>query len=333
MDAMVLMHQAPVETAPLKRKELPDPVAGEGEVVVRVSACGVCHTDVHIVEGELSPHRLPLVPGHQVVGKVEEVGPGVAGFQGGDHVGIPWLHRPCGHCRFCRSERENLCLDPLFTGWDVDGGFSERMKAHRDAVYRLPQGYSDAECAPLLCGGVIGYRAYRLSKVREGEALGIFGLGSSAHLVLQVARYEGVEVFVFTRSMRHRELARDLGAVFAGGSDDQPPRLLDAAIVFAPVGTLVKRALELSSPGARVITAGIYSTPIPELPYSLIYGERSLQSAANSTRRDVRELLSLAGEVSFQVAVETFPLHEANRALLDLKKSRLKASAVLVMHD
>ncbi len=333
MDAMVLENCAFVETSPLVHKELPDSVAQDAEVVVRVGACGVCHTDLHIIEGELPPHRLPLVPGHQVVGRVEEVGPGVEDIQAGDFVGTPWLHRPCGKCRFCRSDRENLCLEPLFTGWDVDGGFAGRMKASVEAVYHLPQGYSDAECAPLLCGGVIGYRAYRLSKAREGETLGIFGFGSSAHLVLQMALHEGVKVFVFTRSEHHRELALELGAAFAGKAEEEPPRLLDAAIVFAPVGTLAKRALELSSPGSRVVTAGIYSTPIPELPYPLIYGERSLLSAANSTRRDVRELLSLAGELRFQVAVETFPLHEANQVLLDLKKSRLQASAVLVMND
>ncbi|HSV31124.1 MAG TPA: zinc-dependent alcohol dehydrogenase family protein [Atribacteraceae bacterium] len=330
MLAMTLHVPAPVETQPLHPEEREDPTPGAGEVLIEVLACGVCHTDLHIVEGELPSHRLPVVPGHQVVGWVRSAGAGVARVSRGDLVGVPWLNRVCGRCPYCLSGRENLCESPCFTGYDVDGGFAKLFCAHQEAVYDLPDGYQPLELAPLLCGGVIGYRAYQASGVPAGGVLGLFGFGSSAHLVLQMARLEGAEGAVFTRNPTHRQVARQLGAMFTGGSEETPPRLLDGAIVFAPAGNLVKRALELCRPGARVVHAGIYATAIPEIPYSLLYGERSVQSVTNSTQSDVRSFLALARRHHFQVEVESFPLQEANRVLRMLKESRIQASAVLV---
>lgn len=326
MRAMVLEKQG----MPLALCDLPIPEPGDEEVLVEVQACGVCHTDLHIVEGELPAHRLPLIPGHQIVGKVVRVGKGVSGIAPGDLVGTPWLFAVCGVCPFCRRGKENLCENARFTGYDVDGGYAEYFLAHRESVYSLPQGYEVVELAPLLCGGVIGYRAYRATGLEEGDILALFGFGSSAHLVLQMARYEGHEVFVFTRSPHHKELARQLGAAFVGDAEEKPPAPFQAAIVFAPSGALIRKALEHLAPGGKVVAAGIYATPIPEVPYELIYKERSIQSVANSTRRDVREFLAMAGRYRFAVSTEVYPLEEANAVLEKLKKREITASAVLV---
>lgn len=329
MRAMVLEKIASIESSPLVFKEVVLRGIQRDEVLIKVSACGVCHTDLHIVEGELPPHKLPLIPGHQIVGKVVEKGERVKNLDVGQRVGVPWINQVCGRCRFCKQDMENLCENALFTGYDLDGGYAEFAVFKESAVYPLPDGYADEEFAPLLCGGVIGYRAYRKSGVRSGNLLGLFGFGSSAHLVAQMALFEGVRVFVFTRSPEHQELARELGASFVGRAEDAPPEKLDAAIIFAPVGYLVKIALEYLRPGGRVVTAGIYSTPIPEISYQLIYGERCLQSVANSTRKDVQELIEFAKKLRFRTQIELFPLEEANRALLLLKESKIRASAVL----
>lgn len=326
MKAMVLERQG----SSLLLRDIPLPEPRDDEVLVEVRACGVCHTDLHIVEGELPAHRLPLVPGHQIVGRVVEVGKSVTEVAPGDLVGTPWLFSVCGECPFCRRGKENLCEKARFTGYDVDGGYAEYFLAHQDSVYPLPQGYEVVELAPLLCGGVIGYRAYRASGVGKGDILALFGFGSSAHLVLQMALFEGQEVFVFTRSPHHQELARKLGASFVGGAEDAPPLLFNAAIVFAPSGFLIRKALEHLAPGGKVVAAGIYATPIPEIPYELIYRERSIQTVANSTRQDVREFLALAGKHRFQVTTEVYPLEEANAVLEKLKRRGITASAVLV---
>jgi len=329
MRAMVLEQTAPVETSPLLLKEIALQEVQDDEVLIKVAACGVCHTDLHIVEGELPVHKLPLIPGHQIVGKVVEKGKKVNNLEVGQKVGVPWINQVCRVCRFCRQGMENLCENALFTGYDLDGGYAEFAIFKEEAVYPIPEGYTDEEFAPLLCGGVIGYRAYRQSKVKEGDILGLFGFGSSAHLVAQMALFEGVRVFVFTRSPEHQKLARELGASFVGRAEDVPPEKLDAAIIFAPAGHLVRVALEYLCPGGRVITAGIYSTPIPELPYDLVYKERCIQSVANSTRKDVQELIELSRRLHFKTQIEVFPLEEANRALLLLKESKIRASAVL----
>ncbi len=329
MKALVLEKPAPVETNPLLLCELPLPQPREEEVLIRVKACGVCHTDLHIVEGEIPSHLLPLVPGHQIVGVVEAVGEKVKNLSPGELVGVPWLNWVCGTCRFCRERKENLCENALFTGYDVPGGYAEYVATSQEAVYKLPNGYKEEELAPLLCGGVIGYRAYRMSGVKKGDTLGIFGFGSSAHLVAQMANIEGVEIFVFTRSLEHQSLARDLGASFVGNAEDHPPHPLTSAIIFAPSGNLVKNALLYLERGGTVIMAGIYSTPLPEIPYSLLYWERSIKSVANSTRQDVRELLDFAQKHYLEVKTEVFPLTEANNVLQLLKESKIKASAVL----
>ncbi len=330
MRAMVLERQAPCEENSLILRELPVPEPADNEVLIRVEACGVCHTDLHIVEGELPPHRLPLILGHQIVGRVVACGPKVAGISPGERVGTPWLFSVCGECFFCRRGRENLCSKARFTGYDVDGGYAEYFLAQKDSVYPLPESYESPEIAPLLCGGVIGYRAYRATETQKGDILALFGFGSSAHLVLQMGLYEGKEVFVFTRSPHHRELARKLGASFVGGAEDDPPSPFHAAIVFAPSGFLIRRALEHLAPGGKVVAAGIYATPIPEIPYELLYWERVLQSVANSTRQDVRELLEMARQYRFRVVYEVYPLAEANEVLKKLKKGQVQASAVLV---
>ncbi|MCX6090961.1 MAG: zinc-dependent alcohol dehydrogenase family protein [Candidatus Atribacteria bacterium] len=327
MRAMVLDQPAPVEQNPLRFRDISTRKPGRNELLLQVLACGVCHTDLHIVEGELPTHKLPVVPGHQIIGKVEEAGE--LEFQKGQRVGVPWLHTSCGRCEYCQRGEENLCENARFTGYDVDGGYAEYVTVDCRAAYPLPEGYRDDQLAPLLCGGVIGYRAYRLSGVQKGEVLGLYGFGSSAHLVLQMALWEGVEVFVMTRSPEHQRLARSLGASFSGSSENRLPCPLHAAIIFAPAGELVLRALAVLRRGGRVITAGIYSSPIPSMDYRFLYQEHKVQSVTNSTRDDVRGVLALASHAHFQVETELFPLSEANRVLQLLKTSKVRASAVL----
>ncbi|MDI6631068.1 MAG: zinc-dependent alcohol dehydrogenase family protein [Thermoanaerobacteraceae bacterium] len=328
---MVLEKPRPVEEGPLKLCELPEPVTRPGQVRLRVLACGVCHTDLHTVEGDLPLPKLPLVPGHQVVGVVDAVGVGVEGLRPGELVGVPWLYSTCGACAFCRRGEENLCDAGRFTGYHVDGGYAEFIVAEADFVCRLPEGLEPVAAAPLLCAGIIGYRALRLSKIEPGGRLGLYGFGASAHLAIQVAVHWGCEVYVFSRGAHHRELARQLGAVWTGQADEEPPVRLDSGIIFAPAGWLVPLALGHLRKGGTLTLAGITMTELPALDYGLIYGERVVRSVANATRQDAREFLALAAAIPVQTRVETFRLEEANRALELLKQGKLSGAGVLAV--
>jgi propanol-preferring alcohol dehydrogenase len=329
MRAMVLAEPQPAEQSPLYPREVALPTPGPGEVRVRVRCCGLCHTDLHTVEGDLDLPRLPLIPGHQVVGIVDATGVGVRTLKEGDRVGIPWLHSACGACEYCRKGLENLCESARFTGLHVDGGYAEATVVHEDFAHSLPRSFSDANAAPLLCAGVIGYRSYRLSGVRPGQRLGLYGFGASAHLVLQLARHQRCEVCVFTRGQAHRELAMQMGAAWVGGAEDQPPGKLDAAIIFAPAGSLVRDALHALGRGGTVALAGITMTRLPELDYSSLYHERVVRSVANSTRQDCGEFLELAAEIPIRTEIQTYGLEQANQALQDLKHGRIRAAGVL----
>jgi alcohol dehydrogenase, propanol-preferring len=332
MKAMRLPRIGPVEQSPLEPADLPDPRPGPNEVVLDVEACGVCRTDLHIVEGEVAA-RLPIVPGHQVAGTVRGCGIGVAGLRPGDLVGVGWLSATCGRCAFCRSGCENLCRRASFTGCDRDGGYAERMTAPEGAIYRLPAGFDAKRAAPLLCAGVIGYRTLRLSGVESGEKLGLFGFGASAHLVLQVARYEGCDVFVFTREPHHRELALEMGAIWAGGAQDDPGVLLHAAASFAPAGELVPQALAHLERGGTLAVNAIHMSPIPSFDFELLSGERVVRSVTNFTRRDALEFLELAGRIPVRAEIEEFPLRAANEALVKVKRGEVRGAAVLVIRD
>lgn len=331
MHGMVLEKPGPVEEEPLKLCELPEPVAGPGQVRLRVLACGVCHTDLHTVEGDLPLPKLPLVPGHQVVGVVDAVGKGVEGLRPGDPVGVPWLYATCGTCDFCRRGEENLCDAGRFTGYHVDGGYAEFIVAEADFVCRLPEGLESVAAAPLLCAGIIGYRALRLSKIEPGGRLGLYGFGASAHLAIQVAVHWGCEVYVFSRGAHHRKLARELGAVWTGQAQDEPPVRLDSGIIFAPAGWLVPLALGHLRKGGTLALAGITMTELPAMDYGLIYGERVVRSVANATRQDAQEFLALAAKIPVRTRVETFRLEEANRALQFLKQGRINGAGVLAV--
>lgn len=316
--------------APLEAADLPLPEPGPGEVRLRVSACGVCRTDLHVADGDLRDPRLPLVLGHEIVGRVDAVGPGVSRFREGDRAGVPWLGWTCGDCPACASGRENLCPCARFTGWQRDGGFAEAAIADARYAFPIPEAYGDVEAAPLLCAGLIGYRAW--APVREAPRLGLYGFGAAAHLVAQLARHAGQRVFAFTRpgDREAQAFARDLGAEWAGASGDAPPEPLDAAILFAPVGALVPAALAASAPGATIVCAGIHMSEVPSFPYSLLWGERTVRSVANLTRRDGEEFLALAPRVPVRTEVVPYPLERANEALADLREGRLRGAAVLV---
>ncbi|MEW6350561.1 MAG: zinc-dependent alcohol dehydrogenase family protein [Thermodesulfobacteriota bacterium] len=331
MRAMLLERTGPVEDKPLRERSLSIPEPQGDEVRLRVLACGVCHTDLHTVEGEVVPPRLPLVPGHQVVGIVDECGPQAGRHARGDRVGVTWFHSGCGSCSFCREGRENLCKEARFTGLDRDGGYAEFMVIPEASAFPIPREFSDVDATPLLCGGVIGYRALRFSDARPGKSLGLYGFGNSAHVVIQIAVKRGIRVHVFTRSRGHQELARELGAVWVGTARDQPPEPMDSAIVFAPAGPLVPEVLRHLNRGGTVALAGIYMTPIPEMDYRLIYGERTVRSVANTTRQDAEELLQVAAQVPVRTVVESFPLAEANRVLGMMKRSELRGGAALVV--
>ena len=328
MRAMVLTRQAAPEESPLELRDAPVPTPAAGQVRVRVSVCAVCHTDLHIVEGDLPLHRTPIIPGHQIVGEVDALGAGMTHVKAGDRVGIPWLHWTDGACGYCRRSHENLCERAKFTGWDVDGGYAEYVVAPADFVYPLPKSFSDEHAAPLLCAGLIGYRSYRLSNARKGERLGLYGFGASAHIVLQLARHLGNECYVFTRTPAHAELAKQLGAVWTGRAEEPPPSKLDCAIVFAPAGFIVPLALRAVRKGGTVACAGITMSSI-QLDYADLYHERVLRSVANSTRQDAREFLELAAEVPVQTEIEMFHVEQANQALAAMKHSRVKGAAVL----
>jgi alcohol dehydrogenase, propanol-preferring len=338
MRAMVLDAPAPVESRPLDVREVPVPEPRAGEVLLRVAACGVCRTDIHVVEGELPDPKVPVVPGHQIVGTVEQLGEGVRSPAVGDRVGVPWLGGTDGTCPYCRHGHENLCEHPTFTGYQVDGGFAEYVTARADFVLRLPDGYPDLQAAPLLCAGLIGYRALRLTRI-EGldppesdipPRLGLYGFGSSAHIVIQVARHLGHEVYVCTRGAGAQEFALELGAAWAGGADDAPPAELDAAIIFAPAGALVPVALRAVRRGGSVVCAGIHMSDIPQFPYELLWGERVLRSVANLARTDGHEFMQLAPRFRIHTRVHEFRLEDANEALAELKQGTLRGSAVLV---
>jgi len=326
---MVLERQAEPEQNPLLLRDVPVPTPGRGEVRVRVSVCAVCHTDLHIVEGDLPLHKQPVIPGHQIVGVVDALGQGAKTFKAGDRVGIPWLHWTCGECGYCRRNHENLCERAKFTGWDVDGGYAEYVVVPEDYAYSLPTSFSDENAAPLLCAGIIGYRSYRLSDAKRGERLGLYGFGASAHIVLQFARHLGNECYVFTRTPAHAELAKRLGAVWTGSAEEQPPVKLDCAIVFAPAGPVVPLALRAVRKAGTVACAGITMSAIPQLDYADLYQERVLRSVANSTRQDAREFLTLAAEVPVRTEVDLFPLDHANQAIAAMKHSRVRGAAVL----
>ncbi len=329
MKAFLLRKPAPVESNPLELCEVPSPEAAAGQVLVRVTACGICRTDLHVVEGELEPRKQPLVPGHQVVGTIQSNGPGRTRYPAGTRVGIPWLHRTCGVCPYCRSNRENLCDSPAFTGYTVDGGFAEYIIAPEDFVYPLPEGFSDLQAAPLLCAGIIGFRCLRISDILPGSNLGIYGFGAAGHVCIQVARHQGAKVFVCTREEKHRRLALELGAVWAGGAVDAPPEKLDSAIIFAPAGELVPPALQALRKGGVLVLGGIYMSPVPSLPYPLLYQERSIRSVANNTREDGHEFLRIAAEIPIQTQVQVFPFEQANQALNALKHDGVRGAAVL----
>jgi len=315
---------------PLVGHDMPAVSPGPGRILIKIAACGVCRTDLHIVDGELTDVTPPIIPGHEIVGRVEALGDGVERFRVGDRVGVPWLGWSCGDCAYCRSGRENLCGEARYTGYQIPGGYADYTTADQRYCFPLPDAYGDAEAAPLLCAGLIGHRSYRMAG--DGERLGIYGFGAAAHIVAQVAVHEGREVYAFTRpgDVDAQDFARELGATWAGGSDEAAPEELDAAILFAPVGALVPAALEATKRGGRVVCAGIHMSDIPAFPYRLLWGERSVQSVANLTRRDAEEFLALAPTVPVRTHVETFPLSEANAALAALREGRLRGAAVLV---
>ena len=331
MRAMVLEQTLPVEQGPLRPAEVPVPEPADGQILIKVQACGVCHTDLHTVEGDLELPRLPLVPGHQIVGRVHKMGPRAKRFSIGDRVGVTWFFSSCGSCRFCMEGRENLCEHARFTGYHADGGYAEYMVVPERSAFPVPEVFSDAEATPLLCGGVIGYRAMKLSEVKPGERLGMYGFGNSAHVVIQLAVHMGCHVHVFTRSRKHQELARELGAAWVGTADDTPPEPLDASIIFAPAGDLVPPALKALGRGGTLALAGITMSPIPQMDYSLLYGERTVRSVANTTRKDAEALLKAAAEIPVRTVVDTFPLEEANKVLRMMKISALKAGAALIV--
>lgn len=332
MRAMVLSQLAPIESAPLRLEEVKTPEPGEGELLLQVKACGICHTDLHTVEGDLPRVKLPVIPGHQVVGEVVKLGAGCSLYKPGDLAGVAWLYSTCGRCQFCLSNRENLCLEAQFTGYDVNGGYAEFIVVPEKFAYALPARAEAAELAPLLCAGIIGFRALRLSEVKRGGRLALIGFGASAHITLQVALYLGCEVFVFSRSEAHRRLAREMGASWAGTLVDTPPRPVDGVIVFAPAGEVVPRALEIVDKGGVVALAGITMSAIPPLNYEKhLYHEKILRSVANSTRQDGREFLEIAARIPVRAKVEQFPLKEANQALQRLKKGSINGAGVLII--
>jgi propanol-preferring alcohol dehydrogenase len=326
MRAMVLERPR----TPLVVRERPVPSAGSGELMIAVGACGVCRTDLHVVDGDLAHPRLPIVPGHEIVGRVAAIGQGVSGFAVGERVGVPWLGATCGHCSYCKEGSENLCDAPVFTGYTRDGGFATHTVADARYCFPLGEGGGDSEIAPWLCAGLIGWRSLRLAG--EGRSVGLYGFGAAAHILAQVLKWQGRRVFAFTRGSdtAAQAFARSLGADWAGGSDDAPPEPLDAAIIFAPVGALVPAALKAVKKGGRVVCGGIHMSDIPSFPYSILWEERQVRSVANLTREDAREFLAVAPKAGLRCAVTRYPLAQANEALADLREGRLEGAAVLV---
>ena len=329
MHAIVLEAPGPVETNPLRVKETPKPIPGPGEVLIRVRVCGVCRTDLHVVEGELPQRRSPLIPGHQAIGMVEGRGIGAEKLRVGARVGVPWLHKTDGRCEYCRSGKENLCENPDFTGYTVHGGYAEYITAPEDFVYPIPRQFSDEQAAPLLCAGIIGFRCLRMCDLPPGGRLGLYGFGAAAHVTIQVARHWGLEVYAFTRNEKHQQLARELGAAWAGGAAAEPPARLNAGILFAPAGELVPVALKSLKKGGVLVLGGIHMSPIPQLPYELLYGERVLRTVANNTRQDGIDFFQVAAEIPIRTRVQPFRMRDANAALNALKHDVINGAAVL----
>jgi len=330
MKAMVLGAFRPAVENPLKMMDVPVPMLGPEDILLKVRCCGVCHTDLHAVEGELPNAKLPLIPGHEVIGVVERMGERAGRFKVGGRVGAAWLRWACGDCRFCLSGRENLCESAHFNGCHADGGYAEYMALPEKYAYTIPGKFSDEEAAPLMCAGIVGYRALELSGIQPGGTLGLYGFGASAHIAIQIAKHRGARVFVFSRSEEHRVLARELGADWAGTAKDDPPAKLTNAIIFAPVGSLYLDALRVLDRGGTVASAGIHMSPIPEMDYGkYLYQERKMLSVANATRKDGEELLRIAAEVPVRTTVQTFPLGKANDVLRLLKAGKINGAAVL----
>jgi propanol-preferring alcohol dehydrogenase len=328
MHAMVLQRPG----QPLQYLDVPVPRPGPDQLLIRVRACGVCRTDLHVVDGELTEPKLPLIPGHEIVGSVVEKGARAEPFSIGERVGVPWVGYTCGQCRFCRDGRENLCDQPLFTGYTIDGGYAEYTVADRRYCFPLPDSYDDTAVAPLLCAGLIGYRSYRMAG-EKATRIGIYGFGGAAHIIAQVAVHQGKKVYAFTRpgDRQARQFARELGAVWAGDSTEIPPEPLDAAIIFAPVGSLLPAALKATAKGGRVVCGGIHMSDIPSFPYQILWEEREVCSVANLTRKDGEELLAVAPEVPVVTETEVFPLDQANEALSRLREGKLQGAAVLAV--
>ncbi len=340
MKAFILENPAPIETYPLRLTETEIPKPAADEVLVKISACGICRTDLHVCEGELAVRKENIIPGHQIVGRITEIGSEVEDFTTGERVGIAWLNRTCGKCAYCLKGRENLCETADFTGWTVNGGFAEYAVAPAAFTYHLPDEFSDLQAAPLLCAGIIGYRALRLCGLSDecisgetdwtGKKIGIYGFGAAGHVAIQIARVRGARVFVATRDReRHQKLAENLGAVWIGDTFDMPPEKLDASIIFAPAGEIVPAALKALDKGGSLVLGGIYMSPIPEIEYTLLYGERVIRSVANNTREDGREFLMEAAKAHIETHVEIFPFEKANNALIALKHDAIKGAAVL----
>jgi propanol-preferring alcohol dehydrogenase len=329
MKACLLNAPARIETNPLQCTDMPAPSPGHGEVLIRVHACGVCRTDLHVIEGDLPPRKSPVIPGHQVVGAVEKQGEGAGRYPIGSRVGVAWLHHTDGTCQYCRMGEENLCDNPTFTGYSVDGGYAEYIVAPEDFVYAIPEGFSDEQAAPLLCAGIIGFRSLRLSGIKPDGRLGFYGFGAAAHVAIQVARHWNVTVYASTRDKRHQKLALELGAAWAGGTFDAPPEKLDAAIVFAPAGEIVPAALAVLRKGGVLVLGGIHMSPIPSFSYDLLYEERMIRSVANNTRKDGEDFLRIAAEIPIRMHTQIYPLSDANRALNALKNDGIPGAAVL----
>jgi propanol-preferring alcohol dehydrogenase len=332
MKAMLLRRIAAIESSPLELVDLPLPEPGDGEIRLRVHCCAICRTDLHVIEGDLPQEKMPIVPGHQVVGTVDRCGPGADRFRPGDRVGVAWLRHTCGVCEYCRSGRENLCPQARFTGYHADGGYAEYAVVPEAFAYALPAAFADVEAAPLLCAGIIGYRSLRRARLPPGGTLALYGFGSSAHVVIQIARHRGAEVYVATRGEKHRALARQMGAAWVGERPEELPVRVDSAIIFAPAGELVPPAMERLKPGGTLALAGIHMTPIPAMDYDrYVFLERDLRSVTCNTRDDGQQLLAEAAQIPIRPHTTRYPLAEANRALQDLKADRINGTGVLVM--
>ncbi|HWC18259.1 MAG TPA: zinc-dependent alcohol dehydrogenase family protein [Terriglobales bacterium] len=331
MKAMTLAHPGSIESRPLVLRDLVMPEPAEDEILVEVRACGICRTDLHVVEGELPPRLPNVIPGHQVVGRVVRCGSRAQKYATGARVGIPWLHRTDGICEFCTRGRENLCPHALLTGWTVNGGYAEFLTAPEQFVYPIPENFSDLAAAPLLCAGIIGFRALRLAELHAGDTLGIYGFGAAGHVCIQVARHWDLRVVVCTREDKHRKLAAQLGAEWVGGASDDPPLALNAAILFAPAGELVSAALKNLKRGGTLVLGGIYMSPIPSFSYDLLYWERKIVSVANNTRQDGMDFLRIAAEIPIHTEIHRFPLEEANEALYELKHNGIRGAGVLTI--